>query len=78
MANTVRKWVWGETLLMRRVLVSAASNARKWVQGETLLMRRMLVSAANNARKWVQGKAPALQAANAGLGGQHRSQVGAG
>ena len=42
---------------MRRVFVSAASNARKWVQGETLLMRRVLVSAASNARKWVQGKA---------------------
>ena len=41
---------------MRRVFVSAASNARKWVQGVALLMRRVLVSAANTARKWVQGE----------------------
>ena len=41
---------------MRRVFVSAASNARKWVQGETLLMRRVLVSAANTARNGRRAK----------------------
>ena len=35
-ANTARKWVQDETLLMRRELVSAANTARKWVQGEAL------------------------------------------